>query len=124
MCPHKPYLLHAVQILKVQKHGSMGRSIDVTRYKGYDELRYDLARIFGVEGQLDDPLRTECSLFPWEFVSCVQSIKILSSAEVQQMSLDGDLGNVAVPNQDCSKSDNGNGWRGHCDDNSAASFDR
>lgn len=58
-----------------------------------------------------------------EFVSCVQSIKILSSAEVQQMSLDGDLGNLPVPNQACSGSDSGNAWR-HYDDNSAASFNR
>jgi hypothetical protein len=47
-----------------------------------------------------------------EFMSCVQSIKILSSAEVQQMSLDGDLGNVPAPNQACSGTDSGNVWRG------------
>jgi len=48
----------------------------------------------------------------------------LSSAEVQQMSLDGDLGHVPVPNQACSGTDNGNAWRGQYDDNSAASFNR
>ncbi|KAJ0031453.1 hypothetical protein Pint_13551 [Pistacia integerrima] len=101
---------------KVQKRGSVGRSIDVTRYKGYDELRHDLARMFGIEGQLGRSSN--------EFVGCVQSIKILSSAEVQQMSLDGDLGNVPVPNQACSGTDSGNAWRGHYDDNSAASFNR
>ena len=58
-----------------------------------------------------------------EFVSCVQSIKILSSAEVQQMSLDGDLGHVPVPNQACSGTDSGNAWRPY-EDNSAASFNR
>nr|KYP36508.1 Auxin response factor 19 [Cajanus cajan] len=124
---------------KVQKCGSVGRCIDVTRYKGYNELRHDLARMFGIEGQLEDPQRTEWKLVyvdhendillvgddPWEeFVSCVQSIKILSSAEVQQMSLDGDLGHVPVPNQACSGTDNGNAWRGQYDDNSAASFNR
>ncbi|KAK9101592.1 hypothetical protein Scep_025022 [Stephania cephalantha] len=124
---------------KVQKRGSVGRSIDVTSYKGYDELRHDLARMFGIEGQLDDPHRSEWKLVyvdhendillvgddPWEeFVSCVQSIKILSSAEVQQMSLDGDLGNVQVHNQACSGSGSGNAWRGNYDDNSVASFDR
>ncbi|KAE9601575.1 putative transcription factor ARF family [Lupinus albus] len=124
---------------KVQKRGSVGRCIDVTRYKGYDELRYDLARMFGIEGQLEDPQRTEWKLVyvdhesdillvgddPWEeFVSCVQSIKILSSAEVQQMSLDGDLGNVPIPNQSSSGADSGNAWRGQYDDNSAASFNR
>ncbi|KAI4335178.1 hypothetical protein L6164_013848 [Bauhinia variegata] len=124
---------------KVQKRGSVGRCIDVTRYKGYDELRHDLARMFGIEGQLEDPQRTDWKLVyvdhendillvgddPWEeFVSCVQSIKILSSAEVQQMSLDGDLGNVPIPNQACSGTDSGNAWRGQYDDNSAASFNR
>ncbi|CAN4110005.1 unnamed protein product [Withania somnifera] len=124
---------------KVQKRGSVGRTIDVTRYIGYDELRHDLARMFGIEGQLEDPQRTEWKLVyvdhendillvgddPWEeFVSCVQSIKILSCAEVQQMSLDGDLGNVPVPNQASSGTDSGNAWRGHYDDNSAASFNR
>lgn len=125
---------------KVQKRGSVGRCIDVTRYKGYDELRHDLARMFGIVGQLEDPQRTDWKLVyvdhendillvgddPWEeFVSCVQSIKILSSVEVQQMSLDGDLGNVPVPNQAnqaCSGTDSGNAWR--YDDNTAASFNR
>ncbi|KAL5572318.1 hypothetical protein UlMin_021915 [Ulmus minor] len=124
---------------KVQKRGSVGRCIDVTRYKGYDELRHDLARMFGIEGQLEDPQRTDWKLVyvdhendillvgddPWEeFVSCVQSIKILSSVEVQQMSLEGDLGQVPVANQACSGTDSGNAWRGQYDDNSAASFNR
>ncbi|CAN1291089.1 Auxin response factor 19 [Linum perenne] len=125
---------------KVQKRGSVGRSIDVTRYKDYDELRHDLARMFGIEGQLEDPQSSDWKLVyvdhendillvgddPWEeFVSCVQSIKILSSVEVQQMSLDGDLGNVPpVANQACSGSDSGNAWRGQYEDNSAASFNR
>ncbi|TYH15378.1 hypothetical protein ES288_A05G037000v1 [Gossypium darwinii] len=124
---------------KVQKRGSVGRSIDVTRYKGYDELRHDLVRMFGIEGQLEDPQSSDWKLVyvdhendillvgddPWEeFVSCVQSIKILSSAEVQQMSLDGNLGNVSVPNQACSGTENGNAWRGHYDDTSAVSFNR
>lgn len=45
-----------------------------------------------------------------EFVSCVKSIKILSSAEVQQMSLDGDLGCIPKT-QACSASDDANAWR-------------
>lgn len=124
---------------KVQKRGSVGRTIDVTRYRGYDELRNDLACMFGIEGQLEDSQRTEWKLVyvdhendillvgddPWEeFVSCVQGIKILSAAEVQQMSLDGNLGNVPIPKQACSATDSGNGWRAHYDDNSAASFNR
>ncbi|KAK4783188.1 hypothetical protein SAY86_007562 [Trapa natans] len=124
---------------KVQKRGSVGRSIDITRYRGYEDLRQDLARMFGIEGQLEDPQRTEWKLVymdhendmllvgddPWEeFVSNVQSIKILSSGEVQQMSLEGSLGNLPVPNQACSGTSGGNAWRNHYNDNSAASFNR
>ncbi|KAI3754147.1 hypothetical protein L1987_53925 [Smallanthus sonchifolius] len=124
---------------KVQKRGSVGRTIDVARYKGYEELRHDLARMFGIEGELEDAQRMEWKLVyvdhendillvgddPWEeFVCCVQSIKILSYSEVQKMSLDGDLGNVAVPNQASSGTDSGNPWRPQYDDNSAASFNR
>ncbi|KAI7734365.1 hypothetical protein M8C21_010789 [Ambrosia artemisiifolia] len=115
---------------KVQKRGSVGRTIDVTRYKGYEELRHDLARMFGIEGELEDAqwklvyVDHENDILlvgddPWEeFVSCVQSIKILSYSEVQKMSLDGDLSNVPVPNQASSATDDGNPWRG------AASFKR
>ncbi|XP_076920117.1 auxin response factor 19-like [Bidens hawaiensis] len=115
---------------KVQKRGSVGRTIDVTSYKGYDELRQDLARMFGIEGKLEDAqwklvyVDHENDILlvgddPWEeFVSCVQSIKILSYSEVQKMSLDGDLSNVPVPNQASSGTDGGNPWRG------AASFKR
>lgn len=50
------------QCIQVQKRGSVGRTIDVTRYKGYDDLRHDLARMFGIEGQLQDPQRNEWKL--------------------------------------------------------------
>ncbi|CAH2036870.1 unnamed protein product [Thlaspi arvense] len=125
---------------KVQKRGSVGRSIDVTRYSGYDELRHDLARMFGIEGQLEDPQTSDWKLVytdhendillvgddPWEeFVNCVQNIKILSSAEVQQMSLDGDLAAIPTTNQACSETDSGNAWKVHYEDTSAAaSFNR
>nr|AHK10582.1 auxin response factor [Dimocarpus longan] len=108
---------------KVYKRGAVGRSIDITRYSGYNELKQDLARRFGIEGQLEDQLRMGWKLVyvdhendvllvgddPWEeFVNCVRCIKILSPQEVQQMSLDGDFGNSVLPNQACSSSDNGN----------------
>ncbi|ESQ34880.1 hypothetical protein EUTSA_v10006635mg [Eutrema salsugineum] len=125
---------------KVQKRGSVGRSIDVTRYSGYEELRHDLARMFGIEGQLEDPQTSDWKLVytdhendillvgddPWEeFVNCVQNIKILSSAEVQQMSLDGDLAAIPATNQACSETDSGNAWKVHYEDTSAAaSFNR
>lgn len=57
-------------------------------------------------------------------MSCVQNIKILSAAEVQQMSLNGDLVSMPIQNQACSGSDNGNAWKGQYDDNSVTSFDR
>ncbi|XP_010541685.1 PREDICTED: auxin response factor 7-like isoform X2 [Tarenaya hassleriana] len=122
---------------KVQKRGSVGRSIDVNRYRGYDELRHDLARMFGIVGQLEDPQTSDWKLVyvdhendillvgddPWEeFVNCVQSIKILSFTEVQQMSLDESFVGLPVTDQACSGGggDEGNGWRGNYDDNSAA----
>ncbi|KAK4483741.1 hypothetical protein RD792_010943 [Penstemon davidsonii] len=42
---------------KVYKRGAVGRSIDIGRYSGYDELKQDLARRFGIEGQLEDRQR-------------------------------------------------------------------
>ncbi|XP_010927183.1 auxin response factor 19-like isoform X1 [Elaeis guineensis] len=127
---------------KVYKRGAVGRSIDITRYSGYDELKHDLARMFSIEGQLEDRQRIGWKLVyvdhegdvllvgddPWEeFVNCVRYIKILSPQEVQQMRLDGDLGNNILPNQACSSSDGGNAWRGQCDRNSgnpsAGSYD-
>ncbi|GMN53562.1 hypothetical protein TIFTF001_022703 [Ficus carica] len=109
---------------KVYKRGAVGRSIDITRYSGYDDLKQDLARRFGIEGQLEDRQRVGWKLVyvdhendvllvgddPWqEFVNCVRCIKILSPQEVQQMSLDGDFGGSGVlPNQACSSSDGGN----------------
>lgn len=108
---------------KVYKRGAVGRSIDIARYSGYEELKQDLARRFGIEGQLEDRQRIGWKLVyvdhendvllvgddPWEeFVNCVRCIKILSPQEVQQMSLDGDFGNSLLPNQACSSSDGGN----------------
>ncbi|KAL5539069.1 hypothetical protein UlMin_043630 [Ulmus minor] len=111
---------------KVYKRGAVGRSIDIARYSGYDDLKQDLARRFGIEGQLEDRQRIGWKLVyvdhendvllvgddPWEeFVNCVKYIKILSPQEVQQMSLEGDIGGSGggvLPNQACSSSDGGN----------------
>ncbi|PON41125.1 Auxin response factor [Parasponia andersonii] len=119
-----PQLQRMRTYTKVYKRGAVGRSIDITRYSGYDELKQDLARRFGIEGQLEDRQRVGWKLVykdhendillvgddPWqEFVNCVRCIKILSPQEVQQMSLDGDFGGSGVlPNQACSSSDGGN----------------
>ncbi|CAN4096786.1 unnamed protein product [Withania somnifera] len=107
---------------KVYKRGAVGRSIDIARYSGYEELKLDLARRFAIEGQLEDRQRKGWKLVyvdhendvllvgddPWEeFVSCVRCIKILSPQEVQQMSLDGDFGGSVLQNQDCNSSDAG-----------------
>ncbi|KAG0448522.1 hypothetical protein HPP92_027787 [Vanilla planifolia] len=117
---------------KVYKRGAVGRSLDITRYSGYDELKRELARMFSIEGQLEDRQRIGWKLVyvdhendvllvgddPWEeFVSCVRCIRILSPQEVQQMSLDGDLGTNFLPNQLCCSSDGGNAWRDQCDQN-------
>ncbi|GAB2269664.1 ADP-ribosylation factor [Dionaea muscipula] len=89
---------------KVQKAGSVGRSIDVTSFKNYDELCCAIERMFGLEGLLNDPRGSGWKLVyvdfendvllvgddPWdEFVGCVRCIRILSPAEVKQMSEEG-----------------------------------
>lgn len=40
---------------KVQKLGSVRRSIDVTRFRDYHELRSDIACMFGLQGKLERP---------------------------------------------------------------------
>ncbi|OMO75370.1 AUX/IAA protein [Corchorus olitorius] len=89
---------------KVQKAGSVGRSIDVTSYKNYDELISAIECMFGLKGLLNDPRGSGWKLVyvdyendvllvgddPWEeFVGCVRCIRILSPTEVQQMSEEG-----------------------------------
>ncbi|KAK4859800.1 hypothetical protein QYF36_012047 [Acer negundo] len=104
---------------KVQKAGSVGRSIDVTNFKNYEELCSAIERMFGLEGLLTDPRGSEWKLVyvdyendvllvgddPWEeFVSCVRCIRILSPQEVQQMSEEGMklLNSAAMQGIDCS----------------------
>ncbi|CAN6539255.1 unnamed protein product [Malus baccata var. baccata] len=89
---------------KVQKTGSVGRSIDVTNFKNYEELCSAIECMFGLEGLLNDPRGSGWKLVyvdyendvllvgddPWEeFVGCVRCIRILSPTEVQQMSEEG-----------------------------------
>ncbi|XP_037479564.1 auxin response factor 11-like isoform X1 [Triticum dicoccoides] len=89
---------------KVQKLGSVGRSIDVTRYRDYRELRSAIASMFGLQGKLEHPASSDWKLVyvdyendvllvgddPWEeFINCVRCIRILSPSEVQQMSENG-----------------------------------
>ena len=45
-------------IWQVHKSGSFGRSLDISKFSSYDELRSELARMFGLEGQLEDPQRS------------------------------------------------------------------
>ncbi|KAK8334768.1 hypothetical protein V6Z12_A09G009200 [Gossypium hirsutum] len=119
--------------VKVHKSGSFGRSLDISKFGSYDELRCELARLFGLEGQLEDPQRSGWQLVfvdrendilllgddPWqEFVNNVWYIKILSPLEVQQMGK-GENPATSIPNQRLNTtttatttSSNGN----HCDD--------
>lgn len=100
--------------VKVHKSGCFGRSLDIAKFSSYHELRSELAQMFGLEGQLEDPLRSGWQLVfvdrendvlllgddPWpEFVSSVWCIKILSPQEVQQMGKQGLelLNSVQVP---------------------------
>lgn len=89
---------------KIQKTGSVGRSIDVSGFKNYEELRSEIERMFGLEGLLNDTRGSSWKLVyvdfendvllvgddPWEeFVGCVRCIRILSPTEVQQMGEEG-----------------------------------
>ncbi|KAF5199000.1 Auxin response factor, partial [Thalictrum thalictroides] len=88
----------------VYKSGSFGRSLDITKFSSYQELRSELEYMFSLPGQLEDPLRSGWQLVfvdrendvlllgddPWqEFVNSVWCIKILSPQEVQKMGKQG-----------------------------------
>ncbi|XP_073011621.1 auxin response factor 12-like isoform X2 [Typha latifolia] len=90
--------------VKVYKSGSVGRSLDITRFNNYDELREELGQMFSIKGQLEDPHRSGWQLVfvdrendvlllgddPWEsFVNSVWYIKILSPEDVQKMGKQG-----------------------------------
>nr|XP_043617893.1 auxin response factor 5-like [Erigeron canadensis] len=89
---------------KIQKVGSVGRSIDVCSFKNYEELCCEIERMFGLEGLLNDSIGSGWKLVyedfendillvgddPWEeFVGCVRCIRILSPCEVRQMGEEG-----------------------------------
>ncbi|GAB2277697.1 Auxin response factor 8 [Dionaea muscipula] len=86
--------------VKVYKSGSVGRSLDISRFSSYHELREELGRLFRIEGKLEDPLRSGWQLVfvdrendvlllgddPWEsFVKDVWYIKILSPEDVREL---------------------------------------
>uniref|UniRef100_A0A7N0TUU5 Auxin response factor n=2 Tax=Kalanchoe fedtschenkoi TaxID=63787 RepID=A0A7N0TUU5_KALFE len=95
--------------VKVYKSGSVGRSLDISRFSSYDELREELGQMFDIEGHLDDPLRSGWQLVfvdrendvlllgddPWEaFVNNVWYIKILSPEDLHKLGNEG----VELPN--------------------------
>ena len=54
-------VLDACQVcspLQVYKSGSVGRSLDISRFNNYDELHVELGHMFGIEGLLEDPRRS------------------------------------------------------------------
>ncbi|XP_071702320.1 auxin response factor 8-like [Rutidosis leptorrhynchoides] len=83
--------------VKVYKSGCVGRSLDISRFNSYDELREELGQMFGIEGlfersgwQLVFVDRENDVLLlgddPWEaFLNSVWYIKILSPEDVQQL---------------------------------------
>ncbi|KAL4577818.1 hypothetical protein LXL04_013932 [Taraxacum kok-saghyz] len=86
--------------VKVYKSGSVGRSLDISRFNSYPELKEELGQMFNIEGLLEDPQRSGWQLVfvdrendvlllgdgPWEaFVNSVWYIKILSPEDVQKL---------------------------------------
>ncbi|EPS73545.1 hypothetical protein M569_01212 [Genlisea aurea] len=78
--------------VKVHKSGSFGRSLDITKFSSYNELRTELARMFGLDALLEDPQRSGWQLV---FVDREDDVlllgddpwQILSPLEVQQMGI-------------------------------------
>ncbi|CAM6045332.1 unnamed protein product [Sphagnum compactum] len=106
---HSPFPVRS--FIKVHKQGEPGRSVDLTRYESYSELKRALENMFSLHGQLESPDKQWQVVYtdhegdvllvgddPWgEFCSCVRSLKIVSStteegsedevqADVQDMS--------------------------------------
>jgi len=89
---HSPYPVRS--FIKVHKQGEPGRSVDLTRYESYSELKRALENMFSLHGQLESPDKQWQVVYtdhegdvllvgddPWgEFCSCVRSLKIVSSA--------------------------------------------
>ncbi|OIW20956.1 hypothetical protein TanjilG_26497 [Lupinus angustifolius] len=85
--------------VKVYKSGLVGCSLEILRFSSYHELREELAQMFGIEGKLEDPLRSGWQLVfvdrendvllgddPWEsFDNNVWYVKILSPEDIQKM---------------------------------------
>ncbi|XP_022845021.1 auxin response factor 8-like isoform X2 [Olea europaea var. sylvestris] len=86
--------------VKVYKSGSVGRSVDISRFNSYQELLWELGQMFRIEGLLEGPQRSGWQLVfvdrendvlllgddPWEeFMNNVWYIKILSPEDVQKL---------------------------------------
>ena len=44
--------------VQVYKVGSVGRSLDITRFNSYHELREELGQMYGIQGLLENPMRS------------------------------------------------------------------
>lgn len=69
-------------MVKVYKSGSVGRSLDISRFSSYNELREELGKMFDIRGLLEDAFRSGWQLVfvdkeddilllgddPWELV--------------------------------------------------------
>ncbi|XP_056846811.1 auxin response factor 8 isoform X2 [Raphanus sativus] len=91
---------HKENFVKVYKSGSVGRSLDISRFSSYQELIEELGKMFDIKGLLEDAFRSGWQLVfvdkeddilllgddPWEsFVNSVWYIKILSPDDVHKM---------------------------------------
>lgn len=50
--------IQIVYFLQVYKSGTFGRSLNISKFSSYQELRSELARLFGLEGLLENPQRS------------------------------------------------------------------
>ncbi|RZS07002.1 hypothetical protein BHM03_00037760 [Ensete ventricosum] len=100
------YPIRQARTTRTRRYRSKQRTlaIDISRFSNYEELREELGQMFGIEGLLEDPLRSGWQLVfvdrendvlllgddPWEsFVNNVWYIKILSPEDVLKMGKQG-----------------------------------
>ncbi|XP_073013318.1 auxin response factor 23-like isoform X1 [Typha latifolia] len=96
----KPQSVSMRSCTKVHKQGiALGRSVDLTKFNGYDKLIAELDRMFEFEGELMSPAKNWLVVFtdnegdmmlvgddPWhEFCCMVRKISIYTREEVQRM---------------------------------------
>ncbi|XP_042382379.1 auxin response factor 2A-like isoform X2 [Zingiber officinale] len=107
-----PFVSKSAATSRVHKQGvALGRSVDLTKFDGYDQLIEELDQLFEFKGELMAPNKNWMIVFtdneddmmlvgddPWqEFCAMVRQIFIYTKEEVQKM----DSSTLNPKNEDC-----------------------